>query len=165
MHTSGYRVNDKLVLSGASLAWLVSAPFGSHGINLAAVTAGICSGREAHEDIRRRYIAGLFCGVFYILFGLFSNAAVALFAAVPGEMMTALAGVALLSALQSSFIDTISDVKEHPVAVEAAIITLVVTASGIAPMGIVSPFWGLLAGSVAYLVLRRYNRTPGKAST
>ncbi|HET8794935.1 MAG TPA: benzoate/H(+) symporter BenE family transporter [Arthrobacter sp.] len=159
MQTSGYQVNDKLILSGASLAWLVSAPFGSHGINLAAVTAGICSGREAHEDMRRRYIAGLFCGIFYILFGLFSNAAVALFAAVPEEMMTALAGVALLSALQSSFIDTISGVKEHPIAVEAAIITLVVTASGIAPMGIVSPFWGLLAGSAAYLLLRRYSRT------
>lgn len=165
MHTSGYRVNDKLVLSGASLAWLVSAPFGSHGINLAAVTAGICSGREAHEDIRRRYVAGVFCGIFYILFGLFSNAAVALFAAVPQEMMTALAGVALLSALQSSFVDTISDVKEHPIAVEAAIITLVVTASGIAPLGIVSPFWGLLAGSAAYLILRRYNRAPAKPAT
>lgn len=159
MGTLGYKVNDKLVLGGASLAWLVSAPLGSHGINLAAITAGICAGPEAHPDKDRRYMAGIFCGVFYILFGLFSNAAVALFSAVPAAMMAALAGVALLGALQGSLIDTISDFKANPIAAEAALITLVVTASGVAPAGIVSPFWGLLAGSVAYLSLRRYRGT------
>lgn len=158
MGTLGYRVNDKLVLGGASLAWLVSAPLGSHGINLAAITAGICAGPEAHPDKQRRYMAGIFCGVFYILFGLFSNAAVALFSSVPAAMMAALAGVALLGALHGSLIDTISDFKENPIAAEAAVITLVVTASGVAPAGIVSPFWGLLAGSAAYLSLRRYGR-------
>lgn len=161
MHSTGYDVNDRLLLGGASAAWLVSAPFGSHGINLAAITAGICAGREAHEDMRRRYMAGIFCGIFYILFGLVSNSAVALFAAVPPEMMTALAGVALLGALQGSFIDAISDVRANPIAVEAAVITLAVTTSGIAPWGIVSPFWGLLAGSAAYLLLRRYGRSTG----
>jgi benzoate membrane transport protein len=164
MHSTGYDVNDRLLLGGASAAWLVSAPFGSHGINLAAITAGICAGREAHEDMRRRYMAGIFCGIFYVLFGLVSNSAVALFAAVPPEMMTALAGVALLGALQGSFVDTISDVRANPIAVEAAVITLAVTTSGIAPWGIVSPFWGLLAGSAAYLLLRRYGRSAGTQS-
>lgn len=158
MDTLGYKVNDKLVLGSASAAWLVSAPFGSHGINLAAITAGICAGPEAHKDMDRRYMAGVFCGVFYILFGLFSNAAVALFSAVPAAMMAALAGVALLGALQSSLIDAISGFKANPIVAEAALITLVVTASGMAPAGIVSPFWGLLAGSMAYLALRRYGR-------
>jgi benzoate membrane transport protein len=160
MGTLGYKVNDKLILGGASLAWLVSAPLGSHGINLAAITAGICAGPEAHPDKNRRYMAGVFCGVFYILFGLFSSAAVTLFSSVPAAMMAALAGVALLGALHGSLIDTISDFKANPIAAEAAVITLVVTASGVAPAGIVSPFWGLLAGSVAYLTLRRYR---GKA--
>ncbi|WP_211877459.1 benzoate/H(+) symporter BenE family transporter [Pseudarthrobacter albicanus] len=158
MDTLGYKVNDRLVLGGASAAWLVSAPFGSHGINLAAITTGICAGPEAHKDMDRRYMAGVFCGLFYILFGLFSNTAVALFSAVPAAMMAALAGVALLGALQSSLIDSVSDFKANPLAAEAALITLVVTASGLAPLGIVSPFWGLLAGSAAYLLLRRYGK-------
>lgn len=158
MGTLGYRVNDKLLLGGASLAWLVSAPLGSHGINMAAITVGICAGPEAHPDKDRRFIAGIFCGIFYILFALFSAAAVTLFSAVPAAMMAALAGVALLGALHSSLIDTMSDFKANPIAAEAAVITLVVTASGVAPAGIVSPFWGLLAGSVAYLALRRYRR-------
>ncbi|MCO4273779.1 benzoate/H(+) symporter BenE family transporter [Pseudarthrobacter cellobiosi] len=158
MGALGYRVNDKLVLGAASFAWLVSAPLGAHGINLAAITAGICAGPEAHPDKDRRYMAGIFCGFFYIIFGLFSSAAVVLFSAVPAAMMAALAGVALLGALQASLVDTISDFKANPIAAEAAVITLVVTASGVAPAGIVSPFWGLLAGSTAYLALRRYGR-------
>jgi benzoate membrane transport protein len=160
MDTLGYKVNDKLVLGGASLAWLVSAPFGSHGINLAAITAGICAGPEAHPDKDRRYMAGIFCGVFYILFGLVSSAAVTLFSSVPAAMMAALAGVALLGALRGSLIDTLSDFKANPIATEAALITLAVTASGVSPAGIVSPFWGLLAGSAAYLALRRYGGKP-----
>lgn len=158
MGTLGYRVNDKLVLGAASFAWLASAPLGSHGINLAAITAGICAGPEAHPDKDRRYGAGIFCGFFYIIFGLFSSTAVVLFSAVPAAMMAALAGVALLGALHTSLVDTVRDFKANPVAAEAAVMTLVVTASGVAPAGIESPFWGLLAGSAAYLTLRRYGR-------
>jgi benzoate membrane transport protein len=106
--------------------------------------------------MRRRYVAAVFAGLFFILFGLFSTTAVALFSSLPTEMMAALAGVAIVGALQSSLSDSLSGFNCTPQAVEAALITLVVTSSGISPWGVVSPFWGLLAGGVAYLLLRRY---------
>ncbi|GLB69412.1 benzoate/H(+) symporter BenE family transporter [Arthrobacter mangrovi] len=155
MISNGYRPNDKLLLGASGLMSVLFAPFGSHAINLAAITAGICSGPEAHEDPRRRYVAGMACGLFYLVFGTFAAAIVSLFAAVPGPMLTALAGVALLGALQGALLDTLTAERSSPAVLEAALITLAVTASGIAPWGIVSPFWGCLAGTVSYLVLRR----------
>lgn len=158
MISSGYVPNDRLLLGGAAAASIVFAPFGAHSINLAAITAGICAGRESHEDLRRRYVAGVACGAFFILFGTFSATIVSLLDAVPDELVTAMAGVALAGALQGAFADAMAPDKRGPAAVEAALITLVVTASGIAPWGIVAPFWGFLAGSLAYLLLRRTRR-------
>jgi benzoate membrane transport protein len=158
MHSYGYKANDRIILGGTSVAWLLTAPLGAHGINLAAIAAGICAGRESHSDVRRRYVAAVFAGLFFILFGLFSTTAVALFSSLPTEMMAALAGVAIVGALQSSLSDSLSGFNCAPQAVEAALITLVVTSSGISPWGIVSPFWGLLAGSVSYLLLRTCGR-------
>ncbi|MBV1777920.1 benzoate/H(+) symporter BenE family transporter [Paeniglutamicibacter sp. ABSL32-1] len=153
MRTSGYEPNDRLLLSGTCVASVLFAPFGSHAINLAAITAGICCGREAHEDPAKRYIAGAAGGVFFIGFGLFSATILDLFAAVPGELITAMAGVALLGALQGSLLDMLDAGRHGPSAIEAAVVTLIVTASGIAPLGIVSPFWGVLAGAAVYLLL------------
>ncbi|EMY34887.1 benzoate transporter [Arthrobacter crystallopoietes BAB-32] len=155
MLSSGYRPNDRLLLGASGVMSVLFAPFGSHAINLAAITAGICSGPEAHEDPRRRYVAGMACGVFYLVFGTFSAAVVSLFAAVPGPMLTALAGVALLGALQGAVRDAVTAEHASPAVLEAALITLVVTASGVEPLGIVSPFWGCLAGAAALLLLRR----------
>ena len=155
MHSSGYRPNDRLLLGGAGVASVIFAPFGSHAINLAAITAGICAGPEAHEDSCRRYVAGLACGVFYLVFGTFSTAVVALFAVIPAPMLTALAGVALLGALQGAVRDVIVGAERRPAEQEAGLVTLAVTASGIAPWGVVSPFWGCLAGVGVYLLARR----------
>lgn len=153
MRTSGFRPNDRLLLSGTCVASVLFAPFGSHAINLAAITAGICCGREAHEDPARRYVAGAAGGLFFIGFGLFSSTILDLFAAVPGELITAMAGVALLGALQGSMLDMLEAGEHGPAAIEAAVVTLVVTASGVAPLGVVSPFWGVLAGAAVYLAL------------
>ena len=153
MRTNGYEPNDKLLLSGSCVASVLFAPFGSHAINLAAITAGICCGREAHADPAKRYVAGAFGGVFFILFGLFSATILDLFAAVPSELIIAMAGVALLGALQGSMQDMLDAGPHGRKAVEAAIVTLIVTASGIAPLGIVAPFWGVLAGSAVHLLL------------
>lgn len=153
MRTSGFPPNDRLLLSGTCVASVLFAPFGSHAINLAAITAGICCGREAHEDPARRYVAGAAGGLFFIGFGLFSATILDLFAAVPGELITAMAGVALLGALQGSMLDMLEAGEHGPAAIEAAVVTLVVTASGVAPLGIVSPFWGVLAGAAVYLAL------------
>lgn len=162
MRQLGYDAGDRAMIGGASLAWVLSAPFGSHGINLAAITAGICAGREAHQDPARRYIAGVSCGAFYILFGLFSTTAVALVAAVPATLLTALAGVALLAATQGAIVDAVAPRRggapTAPHAIEAALITLAVTASGVSAFGIVAPFWGLVAGTAAYAALGMFRR-------
>lgn len=124
MRSSGYRPNDKLLLGGTGVASVLFAPFGSHAINLAAITASIWAGQEAHEDSRRRYIAGISCGNFYMVFGTFSTAVVALFAVIPARMLTALAGVVLLHALQGAYRDTVRGEDSRPGDREAILITL-----------------------------------------
>ncbi|MFI7481993.1 benzoate/H(+) symporter BenE family transporter [Kocuria sp. M1R5S2] len=155
MHSAGYEADDRLLLGASGVASVVFAPFGSHALNLAAVTAGIATSPESHPDIRRRYVAGISCGLFYIVFGMFSTPIVTAFSAIPPGMITALAGVALLGPLLGSLADTVSPGRHQPAVLEAAVITLVVTVSGIAPLGIVSAFWGILAGLAAYAVLCR----------
>ena len=121
--------------------------------NLAAITAAICTGPEAHADADRRYVAGLATGVFYLLLGLGGGAIAALFAAFPTEFILALAGLALLSTIANSLYTALEDGSAR----EAAIITFVVTASGLSLFGIGSAFWGLVAGAVATLVFD-YNK-------
>lgn len=154
MHNSGYDADDRLLLGASGVASAIFAPFGSHALNLAAVTAAIATSPEAHPDRDRRYIAGMSCGAFYILGGFAAVFIVSLFSAIPAGMITALAGVALLSPLQSALYDTMHEGSHHPTVIEAALITLAVTVSGVHPLGIVSAFWGLLAGLLAYGILR-----------
>lgn len=160
LRSSNYRPNDRLLLSGGSLASILFAPFGSHAINLAAITAGICTSAQAHRDPARRYVAGISCGAFFIFFGLFSQTFLQLFAAVPAELVIAVAGVALLPAMQGSM----QDMFDGPAsgAAEAAVCTLIITASGVAPLGIVSPFWGIAGGTLCYLALHK--RRPAYAA-
>lgn len=165
MRTSGYEPNDRLLLTGTCVASVLFAPFGSHAINLAAITAGICCGREAHEDPAKRYVAGIAAGLFFICFGLFSATILELFAAVPDELITAMAGVALLGALQGSMTDMLVAGPHGPAAIEAAVVTLIVTASGIAPFGVVAPFWGVLAGAGVYLVLTALRNPRGRKNS
>lgn len=154
MHNSGYNANDRLLLGSAGIASAIFAPFSSHALNFAAVTAAIATSAESHPDKRRRYIAGMSCGVFYIIGGFLATFIVSLFSAIPPGMITALAGVALLSPLQASLYDTMHEGKHHKSVIEAALITLAVTVSGIVAFGIVAAFWGLFAGIVAYAILR-----------
>jgi benzoate membrane transport protein len=164
MHNSGYQSNDKLLLGSAGVASAIFAPFGSHALNFAAVTAAIATSAESHPDKRRRYIAGMSCGVFYIVGGFLATFIVSLFSAIPPGMITALAGVALLSPLQNSLYDTMHEGKHHKSVIEAALITLAVTISGITAFGIVSAFWGLIAGIVSYAILRPRPPKPAPAA-
>lgn len=154
LRSGGFAPNDRLLLAGGSLASLLFAPFGSHAINLAAITAGICTSPESHRDPARRYIAGISCGAFFVVFGLFSEPILQLFAAVPPQLISAVAAVALIAALQGSLSEMFHADGRQPAAIEAAVLTLAVTASGISPWGIVAPFWAVLVGSGVYLVLR-----------
>ena len=158
MKTADFPPNDRALLGASGIASILFAPFGSHALNLAAVTAGIATSPEAHPEHRRRYVAGIACGAFYILFGASASTIVTLFSAIPPGLISALAGVALLGALQGSMFDSMHQGDHQPAVIEAALITLVVTVSGIQPFGIVSAFWGILVGVAAFAILRRRPR-------
>ncbi|KAA2252731.1 benzoate/H(+) symporter BenE family transporter [Solihabitans fulvus] len=151
---SGYRPNDRLLIGSTGLTSVLLAPFGSHAINLAAITAAICTNEEAHPDPRRRYPAGVFCGLFYIVVGLFGSALLALFTGLPKELVAAIAGVALLGALMSG----LSGAMQQPDHREAALVTFLVTASGLTMFGVGSAFWGLVLGVLTHGVLTARRR-------
>lgn len=142
LRTHGYATPAGPLVGLNGLLSVLLAPFGAHGINLAAITAAICSGPEAHEDPRRRYMAGVVCGLAYILVGLFGATLAALFLAMPTALITTLAGLALLGALQSALTQAMAEPGQR----EAALLCFVVTASGISLGGLGAAFWGLVLG-------------------
>ena len=149
MRTAGYTTPARSIISFTAIGSLLLAPFGSHGINLAAITAAICTGREAHEDRDKRYIAGIACGVFYILMGIFGATLASVFSALPKELIASLAGLALFGAISAGLTGAMADEKQR----EAALITFLVTASGMSFLGLAAAFWGLIFGLVAHFVL------------
>ncbi|MGC7518129.1 benzoate/H(+) symporter BenE family transporter, partial [Pandoraea pneumonica] len=80
LRADGYNVPASPLISTTGIASVLLAPFGSHGIHLAAITAAICTGREAHEDPAKRYTAAVWSGVFYLIAGTFGATIAALFA-------------------------------------------------------------------------------------
>ena len=151
IRASGYAIPISPVVGWTGLVNLLLAPFGAFALNLAAITAAICMGREAHEDAARRYVAAIAAGVFYVVVGLFGATVAALFAAFPKELILAIAGIALLGTIGNSLAAALRDEADR----EPALVTFLVTASGLSLAGIGSAFWGLLAGVVTLLVLRR----------
>ncbi len=151
IRASGYPIPISPVVGWTGVVNLVLAPFGAFALNLAAITAAICMGREAHEDAARRYVAAMAAGGFYLLVGLFGATVAALFAAFPKELILAIAGIALLGTIGNSLAAALREEAER----EPALVTFLVTASGLSLAGIGSAFWGLLAGVVTLLVLRR----------
>ncbi|WP_416307814.1 benzoate/H(+) symporter BenE family transporter [Neptunicella sp. SCSIO 80796] len=150
LRASGYRhLPISPVITGTGLATLLLAPFGGFAFNLAAITAAICTNPESHPDPDKRYIAGLSAGLFYILAGVGGATVVAIFTAFPVELVAALAGIALFGTIAAS----LASATAQPEYREAAVITLLVTASGIELFGIASPFWGLIAGVIAHLFI------------
>jgi len=142
LRASGYQTPVSPLLSWTGLITLCSAPFGNFSINLAAITAAICSGSEAHPDPTKRYTAGIAAGVFYLLTGLAGATVVALFTVFPKELIATVAGLALLGTIAANLATATVDSKHR----DAAILTLLVTASGVSFYGIASAFWGLVAG-------------------
>ncbi len=153
LRTSGYAAPISPIVGATGAATLITAPFGGFALNLAAITAAICTGPEAHADKERRYVAGVSTGVFYLLLGLGGGAVAALFAAFPAEFILALAGLALLGTIGSSLAMAVADDGSR----EAAVITFVVTASGLELFGIGAAFWGLVAGGATLLILQPRN--------
>jgi len=148
---AGYAIPVSPVVGTTGLASLLLAPFGGYALNLAAITAAICMGREAHEDPARRYVASVSAGLFYIALGLAGGALAGLFAAFPRELVVTVAGLALLGTIGGGLATALKD-EHHR---DAALLTFVVTLSGISVAGIGSAFWGVVAGGVALAVQRR----------
>lgn len=146
LNVNGYRPDPGPLFSVTGLFSLLSAPFGGHAVNLAAITAALCAGPDAHPDPARRYWAAVISGVFYVIFGLCAGAATAFISAAPPILIQAVAGLALLGALGASLLGAVTEAKDR----EAAIITFIVTASGLSFFGISGAFWGLLAGGAIY---------------
>jgi benzoate membrane transport protein len=153
---AGVTVPVSPVITGTGLATLVLAPFGSFGLNLAAITAAICMGPEAHPDPRRRYVAPVAAGAFYLLVGLGGGAVVGLLAAFPHALVVAVAGLALLGTIAGALASALA-VEKHR---DAAALTFLVTLSGVSLAGIGAPFWGVVAGAVALGV--QHFRAPAK---
>jgi benzoate membrane transport protein len=154
IRASGYTVPISPIIGWTGLVNLALAPFGGFTLNLAAITAAICMGREAHEDPRRRYVAAMAAGFFYAVVGIFGATVVALFAAFPAELVAAIAGLALLATIGNGLALAVGSENQR----EPALVTFLVTASGVALAGIGSAFWGLVAGVVTLLILRAAGR-------
>ncbi|MGP0149006.1 benzoate/H(+) symporter BenE family transporter [Pseudomonas oryzihabitans] len=154
LRTDGYAVPASPLIATTGLASLLLAPFGSHGINLAAISAAICTGPQAHEDASKRYTAAVWCGLFYGIAGLFGATLAALFASLPGELVISVAALALLGSIMNGLHGALADPGQR----EPALITFLVTASGLTLAGIGSAFWGLVAGLLASLLLTARRR-------
>jgi benzoate membrane transport protein len=150
LRTYGYRPHLPPLLRWTGLFSLLGAPFGGHAVNLAAITAALCAGDEAGTDPRGRYRAAAVSGVAYLLFGLAAGAVVSFVGEGRPVLIEAVAGLALLGALGSALHGAVA----RPPVRAAAMVTLVVTASGVSLAGIGGAFWGLAAGGALHLLPR-----------
>lgn len=151
LRTSGYSTPAKPIVTVASLTSFGTAFFGGITTVIAAITAAICTSKEAHEDPDKRYVAGVANGVFYLVGGIFAGTIVALFTSLPSEFVAVLAGLALIGAISSN-ISAFAAEKSH---LEASVMTFIATASGISFLGLGSAFWGVIVGALAYNLLHR----------
>lgn len=150
IRASGYQVPVSPLIGWTGALNVVLAPFGAFSLNLAAITAAICMGPEAHPDPQRRYMAAVWAGVIYLVVGLFGATVVTLLAAFPRELVMAIAGIALMGTLGSNLSGALKDQDSR----EAGLVSFLITASGLSVHGIGAAFWGLLGGAIALLVLR-----------
>lgn len=149
LRANGYDVPASPLLTTTGLTSMLLAPFGSHGIHMAAISAAICAGPEAHEDPKKRYTAAIWCGVFYGIAGIFGATLAALFAALPKALILSIAALALFASIIGGLTQAMSEPKER----EAALITFLVTASGMTLFSVGSAFWGIVAGLLTLTIL------------
>jgi benzoate membrane transport protein len=148
IRAAGYTLPISKIITLTGVVTLLLAPFGAFALNLAAITAAICMGREAHVDPSRRWVAAAACGAIYCVVGVFGAAVAGLLAAFPRELVAAVAGLALLGTIASGLTMAVNDERHR----EAALITFLVTLSGVSLAGIGSAFWGIVAGTLALVV-------------
>lgn len=155
---SGYQTPVSPVIGATGALNIVLAPFGAFSIGLAAITAAICMGREAHEDPRRRYVAAIMAGMFYLATALLGGAIVGLIAAFPKALVLAVAGFALLGTIGAGLSVAMKEDRTR----DAALVTFLVTLSGLTLAGVGAAFWGVVAGTLVLAV--QHFRSPRPAA-
>ncbi len=148
---AGYDMPISKIITFSGIVTFILAPFGAFALNLAAITAAICMGKEAHEDKSKRYTAAASCGVIYIVLGIFGVAVTGIIAAFPKALVVTIAGLALLGTIGGGLHAALKDDVDR----EPALIAFLVTLSGVTIAGVGSAFWGVIAGLVA-LTINRY---------
>ncbi|HHQ4676475.1 TPA: benzoate/H(+) symporter BenE family transporter [Aeromonas veronii] len=146
LRAHGYQPSTSSLISWTGLTGLLLAPFGGYAFNLAAITAAICMGKEVDPDTKRRWPAAVWAGCFYLVTGCFGATVAALFSAFPAALVTCVAGLALLGTIGSSLHSALQEDETR----EAALLTFIITASGISLLGIAAACWGLLIGLAIY---------------
>ena len=150
LRAAGYEPKAGPLIMNTGAFSVITAPFGGHGINLAAITAAMMCSPEAHEQAHRRYWSAIVAGIAYLVLGATAGIAVLLITLVPSILVEAIAGLALLGSFSAAVYAALSDVQHR----EAAAITFLFAGSGLAFMGIGGAFWGLLIGSLMYFLTR-----------
>lgn len=151
LRANGYRTPVSPLITWTGLTGVLLAPFGGFAFNLAAITAAICMSPEADPDPAQRYKAAVWAGLFYLATGLLGAAVTSVFAAFPQALVAAIAGLALLGTIGAALSTAVGVAAER----DAALLTFLVTASGLSLLGIGSAFWGLLLGLAVGLVQNR----------
>ena len=157
---SGYETPAKPIIVVSSIVSLAVACVGGITIVLAAITAALCTGKDAHELKEKRYIAGVANGIFYLFGGLFASSIVMVFSLLPKELVAALAGLALIGAISANITTAMKDDAQR----DSALITFLATASGMHFLGLSSVFWGILIGMVAHYILTKKRLLPTSSS-
>jgi benzoate membrane transport protein len=149
LQLAGYPTPSRPVLAGTGLTSMLVACFGGITIVLSSITAALCTGKDAHPDPDKRYVAGIANGVFYLLGGTFAGSIVYLFTALPASLIAALAGLALIGAIVANVRVMVSESGY----IEPSVITFLTAASGMSLFGLGAAFWGVVFGLVAYRLL------------
>lgn len=154
MRNDGFKTSANPILSVTGAGAAIMGFFGSHAFNIAAISAAICTGKDAHEDPQKRYLAGIASGIFYILVGIFGVTLASLFMVLPSAFITTLAGLALLGTIGGSLAHALSDPRGR----ETALITFLATAANVSAFGIGGAFWGLLIGLASHCIMHAGRR-------
>lgn len=156
LRAAGYEPPANRLILATGLASVIAAPFGAHGVNLAAITAALCTGPDAHPDPARRWMVGVVYGGFYVVVALFAAPLAGLFIAMPPAVLAVITGLALVAPLTGALATMLARTPER----EAAVLTFAATGSGLALFGLGAAFWGLVAGFAALADLRGIRPIP-----
>lgn len=151
MRANGFHTPASPIITWTGLTGILLAPLGGFAFNLAAITAAICMSEDADSNPKTRYWVAVWAGIFYLLAGVFAATVVTLLTSLPNELIITVAGLALLGAIANSLVSSLTETSTR----DAAIITFLVSASGIQILGVASAFWGLVFGGV-YLSVTRF---------